>query len=56
MEVHKNLLSWTRIWKNKFAKSRAIRAYVRTWSTLIMLTCQHSLRAKCLRANAPKAC
>ena len=56
MEVHKNLLSWTRIWKNKFAKSCAIRVYVQTWSMLNMLACQHGLRAKCLRANPPKAC
>ena len=56
MEVHKNLLSWTHIWKNKFAKSCAIRVYVRTWSTLNVLACQHGLRPKCLRANVPKAC
>ena len=33
MEVHKNLYSWNSIWKNEFAKTRAIRACVSAWFT-----------------------
>ena len=56
--LHKNLLSWTNIWKNKFVKSGAIRACVPTWSTYqcacmpAWFMCQRACVPKCQkRAN-----